>query len=121
MEQAQEWVGAACHHSCLKAGDFEIIRTYSLVVDYPVPFNEERKSTILEQQYPDSSRLAVAWPGLFPGHLSTAEDYYMKNIEDVLQVEKMRPKVIARNIKKWENTLSFGKHFESFRGLNDIA
>jgi hypothetical protein len=124
MEQAQEWIGAACHPSCLQAPDFDIVKSradgpYNYVTDYPVPIKEGRESDILDPDHPDLRPLAVAWPGMIWTLPKDPEDYYMKNIQDVLQTEKSRDDPAPSVVKKWENTLNFGMRFREFRDPED--
>src|SRR5262249_46575121 len=121
MEMAQEWIGAACHPSCLRAPDFDLVKSgadgaYNYVTDYPVPIKLERKSDILD---PDHPPLAVAVPGMIWTLPEDPEDYYMKNIQDILQTEKDRYGPDSSIVKKWENTLNFGMRFREFRDPDD--
>jgi hypothetical protein len=122
MEQAQQWVGAACHPSCFEAPDFEIVGNkgkYRYVTEYPVPLDERRKAVVLNPDRPDLLPVAVAWPGMIWTLPQGPEDYYMKNIEDLVHTAKLESNLEPRDLKKWENTLSFGMQYREFRDPDD--
>ncbi len=123
MEQAQEWVGAACHPSCWQAPDFEIVRDekgqYRYVEDYPVPLHPGRRFETGDSDLPTKAPLAVTWPGMIWTLPEGPEDYYMKNIEDILRVEGSLPGTPSSVAQKWKNTLAFGKRFREFRDPED--
>lgn len=117
MEQAQEWVGAACHQSCRQAPDFEIVcdeiedaQNY-VTTKHPVPLNERKEGLI--------DPMPVAWPGMIWWLPIDPEDYYMKNVEDILRREELRSGLASREVKKWKNTLDFGRLFREFRDPED--
>ena len=89
MEQAQQWVGAACHPSCFQAPDFEIVgNEYRYVTDYPVPLDKERRAAVLNPDRPDLLPVAVAWPSMIWNLPQGPEDYYMKNIKDLVRTRE---------------------------------
>jgi class 3 adenylate cyclase len=118
LQEAQEWVGAACHQSCLQAPDFEIIcdeiegAQNFVTTKHPVPLNEGRKEGLVNP-------MPVAWPGMIWWLPRDPEDYYMKTVEDLLRAEEGRPVPESRVVKKWKNTLDFGRLFREFRDPED--
>jgi hypothetical protein len=121
-EQAQEWIGAACHPSCRAAPDFYSVLPEDpdadrFVSEYPVPLHEGRAALI--SGIADSPLLPVVWPGMIHTLPTGPDDYYRNTVEDLVRAERARSGESSRETRKWENTLAFGMRFRAFRDPED--
>lgn len=91
-EQQQEWIGGACHFSCLDNPWFcyYAMLEFDMVVEYPVP-----------TKTPDPIDLAVNWVTPYNGITELADDF----INILTEAQRNSDSTAGR--VKWENTLTF--------------